>query len=155
MPGADRILGRQFDVVYASVGVLPWIPDVNVGPTATCCPGGRHICATGTPFCDLDYAAATTRSSASALLPHRRSRHDGSSTATGDELPRTRVNFQWHHTLGEILGALLASGLQIQHFKNDWLGWQALDCMVQVADGHGACLDRIPLAYTVIAVRPG
>lgn len=161
---ADRILGRQFDVVYASVGVLPWIPDVGAwARAAAAClrPGGRLYLRDGHPIlATLDYARGDDQ--VVCISPYFRTgvaeRDEFVYSYTGDKLPYdARVNFQWQHTLGEILGALLASGLQIQHFQeHDWLDWQALDCMVQVADGRWRLPgDRIPLAYTVIAVRPG
>lgn len=160
---ADRAVGRQFDVVYASVGVLCWIPDLRqwFRATAACLrPGGRLYLRDGHPILGtLDYTRADDQVVCiNDYFGHGSPERDEyPSSYSGDALPAdAQVNYQWQHSLSDILGALLGGGLHIQHFaEHDWLDWQALDCMVQGDDGRWRLPgNRIPLSFTVVATRP-
>lgn len=162
---ADRLVGRRFDIVYASVGILSWIPDVRQwARAATAClrPGGRLYLRDDHPVRSMletgldeqagkggDYAApgragGERPGSGSGLLwtgdyfATAAERIDSPYTYTGDKTPLTAtVSYQWTHGLGTIITALAEQGLRIERVDElDWLDWQPFPWMVLDADGR-------------------
>lgn len=66
---ADRLVGRQFDIVYASVGILCWVPDVDGWARAAAAslrPGGRLYLRDDHPVIAMLEPSATGPSGATA-----------------------------------------------------------------------------------------
>ena len=66
--------------------------------------------------------------------------------------------YEWSHSLGEVLGALLGQGLRITHFtEHQDVEWQGLPSMELAPTGRWqlpeVTRDRLPLMYTVMAVK--
>jgi SAM-dependent methyltransferase len=152
---------RTFDVVYVSLGALCWLPSVDrwasqVG--ALVAPGGRFYMHDGHPL-------AWALDDDGRLLQHTYFEEaepfvdDSDVTYTDGDRPITaRRSYEWNHSIGEIVTALLRNGLQLESLvEHDWTAFHAFPWLVADADGcwrippgHA----RIPLSYTVLARRP-
>lgn len=161
---ADRAVGRLFDIVYASVGVLCWIPDVRAwARAAAAClrPGGRLYLRDGHPLLGaFDYGRTDGLMVCIAdyLRDGEPEHSDFPYSYTGDELPASaRENYQWNHSLGEIVTAFAEQGLFIERLDEyDWLDWKAFSQMVQGEDGRWRFpkgSPRLPLSYSMLARR--
>ena len=162
---ADRLLGRQFDLVYTSVGVLCWLPDVRrwASSVAACVrPGGRFYIRDSHPLlAAIDYE----RDDDSVVLVHdyledgQGDRYEGLYTYTGDDTPLSSpVAYEWRHSLGSIITALIESGLRIDLVEeHDWVDWQAFPWMVEESKGRWRFPTghpRLPLAFSLLATKP-
>lgn len=158
----DRVVRRTFDIVYASIGVLCWIPDVRAwAKAAAACvrPGGRlylrdthPLLATfddrrtdGLMVCIDDY-----------FRDGRAQREEHPYSYTGDEIPApARENYQWNHGLGEVITAFAEQGLRVERVDEyAWLDWQAFPQMTPDEEGRwhfppGS--PRLPLDYSILA----
>ena len=157
---AER-LGEQYDIVYTSIGVLPWLPDLEQWAHVVADllrPGGLFYIRDSHPILNtLDYG-----------------RTDGEFVirrpyfATGDGLryddgttyadPAVRldhsVTYEWPHALSEILGALLRAGLTLIAFdEHRTIPWQALPQLIRTPEGFvlPSGSDQLPLTFSVAA----
>lgn len=162
---ADRLVGgRTFDVVYTSVGVLCWIPDIRqwARAVAACVrPGGLFYIRDNHPILStLEYERDDRQLVVvSDYFDDNAYRDEYPYTYTGDEtLVGSPVNYQWTHSLGAIITALIEHGLQIQKVDElDWLDWRPFKWMVQDENGRWrfpAGHPRLPLAFSILARCP-
>lgn len=162
---ASNVLTRRFDVVYASVGVLCWIPDITrwAAAAAACLrPGGRLYLRDGHPIKDtFDYSRNDDRvvCVGDYFGEGEPFRDDAGYTYTGDDVRlESPVNFQWTHPLGSIVTALVDNGLRIESLTElDWIDWPAFPWMVRDADGRWRFPPghpRLPLAFAITAGKP-
>lgn len=161
---ADRLVRRQFDIVYTSVGVLCWNPDIRQWATAVAAcvrPGGRFYIRDHHPILStFEYG----RDDSQIVCIHnyftdQPNRYETDVTYTGDETPvASPINYQWTHSMGDIITALAENGLRIEKVEElDWLDWQPFPWMIEkekgrwhVPSGH----PRLPLAFSILASRP-
>lgn len=162
---ADRVLRRQFDLVFASNGVLCWIPDFGAwARAAAACvrPGGRlylhdgHAIHRTIDYKRTDGQVVCVGDYFGESAPYK---EDKGYTYTGDDVRlEAPLNFQWTHPLSKILGELIASGLRIDRVDEmDWTNWQALPWMVQGLDGNWRFPDdrpRLPMQFAIVASKP-
>lgn len=161
---ADRALRRRFDVVYASVGVLCWIPSFeDWARAAVGClrPGGRFYLRDGHAVQDtIDYRrtdgeVVCVGDYFGGAAPYR---DEDGYTYTGDDTPLAApLNYQWTHPLSTIVNTLIANGLRIDRLDEmDWLDSQNLSWMVQGPDGHWRFPEdrpRLPLSFSILATK--
>lgn len=162
---ADKVLGRQFDLVYTSVGVLCWLPDVREWSRAVAAcvrPGGRFYIRDGHPVmvtidfhrdslpvvCVDDYFGDGTPD-----------RYEDEYTYTGDKVRLdSTVTYEWKHSLGSIITALAEHGLRIVRVDEyDWIDWKPFAWMVESQEGHWTFppgQPRLPLSFSILAERP-
>ena len=159
---ALSLLGRsRFDLVYVSLGALCWLPSASrwaEQAAGLLRPGGRLFLHDSHPFAQS--------CGGQELLPDRSYFEEAEPVAetseqtyTDAERPLTAtLSYSWNHSLGEIVGALLAEGLALEALiEHDWTSYPRLASMRRVADqryvlpeGH----PRLPLSFTVLARRP-
>lgn len=162
--------GRQFDVVYTGVGALCWLPDIAgwARVVASCLrPGGRLLVREGHP---MMWALDDERDDDVLALRYpyfetdEPNRFDDGGTYA--EVPEgttfeTATTYDWSHGIGEILTAVLDAGLVIEGFEEHrFLDWQPWELFEPIPDTGLYRLperlsDRVPLAYTLQARRPG
>lgn len=109
------LLDRDYDVVYASYGVICWVPDMDrwarvaAGFVAT---GGFLYLADGHP---IDVAFDPGRFGRTGYFDRGPRRFvDHHSYTDGDEAIARPENYRWAHTLGDVVTAVARSGLRIE-----------------------------------------
>jgi SAM-dependent methyltransferase len=166
--GAVGVLGReQFDLVFTGIGALCWMPDIRrwADVVATLLkPGGRLFMREGHPMLwaiderhtdrlVVDYPYFETRDPIVFADP-------GTYVETEVTLQHP-VTHSWNHGLGEIVTALFDNGLTLtQLVEHDTVPWEALPgLMEQVGELQEWRLvehrERLPMTYTLQAVKPG
>jgi SAM-dependent methyltransferase len=161
---AERLLGDSYDLVYASIGAINWIPSIGrwiAVAAALLKPGGRLYLRDVHPM-----AMVVDPQSDMALrlrFPYGEraepvTMHDDQ-TYVGDGTPVAHATtHEWSHGLGEIVQGALAAGLVIrgleEHFYTEW---RMLESMVLDATGRYVLPEgpeRLPLLFTLQAVKP-
>ncbi len=165
-----RILADQFDIVFTSYGVLCWLPDLMRWAEVIAhylTPGGTFYIAETHPFALAFYDGED----AEALRVHYPYFHspepmrfeDEGSYAEPEAEVSHRVTYEWAHSLGDVVNALISAGLQIQFLhefpracyrmfpsmEEDGDGWWCLT----TADGSISTEDPIPLTFSLKATR--
>lgn len=116
----DHLDGR-FDVVFTSAGVLAWLPDLKRWGQVIAhflVPGGFFYIHEFHPTADAcDWSEGVTEPV--IRQPYFRTaepqRYEESGSYGGPEPGVRRVSFEWPHSLGEVIGALLGAGLHLEH----------------------------------------
>lgn len=161
---APEALPETFEFVYASEGVLCWLPSVAAWARVVrrfTRPGGTFYIRDGHP---LAHALDDEQSDGRLLItqPYFESgpiRYDEPGTYTGDgaEITHT-VTYEWNHGLGEIVSAIADQGFRIESLKEyPFAGYQALPGMVQGDDGWWRLPDRperLPSLFALKATLP-
>ncbi|MFC7405897.1 class I SAM-dependent methyltransferase [Georgenia alba] len=166
---AAAVVGETFDVVYTSIGVLPWIPDLAAwGRTVAALlrPGGVFYLRDQHPFLTtMDDTRGTGEDGDGELVVAYRyfgdswaQTYDEALTYTDGDHSRIEStrNYEWPHPVSEVVGALLDAGLRLTGLEEHrTLPWPALPQM-RPADGGGWELppgqrDRLPVAFSVVA----
>ena len=159
---SEALDGATFDLVYVSLGALCWLPSVDqwaLQVASLLRPGGRLFFHDGHP---LSWALAdddlrVQHTYFEEELPFV---SDWEHTYTDGDAPLEHTrNYEWNHSVGEILNALLDNGLRIDRVtEHDWTAYPRFPWLVKAADqrwetppGH----TRIPLSLTVLATHPG
>lgn len=164
---ARAAVSGDFDLVYTSIGVLCWLPDIRAWARVVAAllrPGGRLLLRDDHPF------FMTVGEDVSAGLrveqPYFEQESpltwddDATYVAAPDDAPMIShgVSHQWNHGIGEIITALLDAGLVLDSFeetpRSAWMPWPEL----MVPDGDGYRLrehpERLPLQFVLTAHRP-
>jgi len=134
-----EVLEEQFDIVFTSYGVLNWLPDINrwAEVVSNCLkPGGVFYIVEFHPF-----AAAFEASEAGDMSPKYRYFHHeqffkgGGPSYAGKEVIESPA-YEWQHSLGDIVCALIDAGLRIEFLHEfPFTCYQALSVMVRGTDG--------------------
>lgn len=153
-----QVLDDRFDIVFASYGVLVWLPDLTrwaqvVGHFLR--PGGTFYIVDGHPLSHLlDDEGQRPEPGVRYFHdaePYRAEKHG---SYVGETTPFEHpVTYQWQHSLGDIISALAAAGLTIE-FLHEWpcAGYQAFPGMSQGEDGFWhAPGDVWPMLYSLKA----
>jgi SAM-dependent methyltransferase len=158
---AKAALARQFDIVFTSIGVLGWLPDLEgwARVVAGCLkPGGRFFIfeAHPTAFLFDQQPPAGMR----LMYPYFArapliEEETGSYAALDSGTKVTCHSFA--HPLADILGSLLRAGLRITTYDEyPWLRWQGLPWMTR-RDAYfwelPAALGEIPMMFALTATR--
>ena len=162
---AERLLGERYDLVYASIGAINWIPSIRrwiAVAASLLAPGGRLYLRDVHPFSmvidpetDLELRLRYPYGErAEPLTMHEAETYSGDGTKLAH--PTTH---EWSHGLGEIVQAALDAGLVVrglaEHFYTEW---QMLPSMIKDADDRWVlpeAPERVPLLFTLQATRPG
>ncbi len=119
-----RVITQQFDVVFASYGVLCWLPSVDALLAVAARmlkPGGQFFLADVHPFVDiLEYEATSGQLEIQEQYFHRseplkvieKHSYTGSERIIGHP-----VSYQWFHPLSNIVNACITSGIQIRSLR--------------------------------------
>jgi SAM-dependent methyltransferase len=165
--GAPEALGtRRFDLVYTGVGALCWLPDIRRWAEAVASllkPGGRLFIREGHPVL---WALADPRPDGLLALefPYFEQTEatvwsEGGTYVETDVVFTQNTTHEWNHGLGEIVGAVLAAGLELTALEeHDTVPWNALPGQMHDT-GHGEFQlterpERLPHTYTLQARKP-
>ena len=113
-------LDEQFDIVFTSYGVLNWLPDIGRWAEVVSDhlkPGGVFYIVEFHPF-----AAVFEASEAGDMVPtygyfhHELSFEGGEPSYAGEGIIESPT-YQWQHSLGDIVSALVDAGLRIEFLR--------------------------------------
>lgn len=157
---ASALAGATFDIAYVSLGALCWLPSVGRWAeevAALVSPGGRVYLHDAHP---LAWALADDE-----LVVEHTYFEEGEPFV--DDSPRTytdaevdiasRRSYEWNHSLGEIVSALIARGFRIDALDElDWTVWRRYPWLEELPDGRyvvPADKPRLPLSFMLVATR--
>jgi len=154
----QALAGRRFDVVYVSLGALCWLPNVAAWGAVVAdllAPGGRLYFHDGHPFTSCFDDDGNQIIYSYFEEPGDPFVSDSSSTYTdGEELSATRT-YEWNHSIGEIVAALIGRGLVLDSLtEHDWTLFPRFPWLEETATGLLVSPEgrpRIPLSFTVLA----
>jgi len=155
---AEALAPATFDLVYVSLGALCWLPSVTTwaGQVRQLLrPGGRlfvhdcHPLTLAVTAEDVVFEYSYFEEAEPWVGDVEVSYTDGEGRLTN-----TR-SFEWNHSLGEIVSAVLAEGLRLDHLEeHDWTSFPRFPWLVHAGDqrwetppGHL----RVPLSFTLLA----
>jgi SAM-dependent methyltransferase len=154
-------LGEQFDVVFASYGVIGWLPALARWAAVAARhlrPGGRLFLIEGHPTMtmfdeELRFAYPYfSRPEPIVLPPVQGTYADPAATYTNTE-------YSWPHDLAEVINAVIGAGLVLDELREyAHVVWKALSCLVEEAPQRWvmpADRPQLPLMFSIRAHRPG
>jgi SAM-dependent methyltransferase len=164
---ADLLARDGFDLVFTGIGALCWLPDIGrwadvVG--ALLRPGGRLFLREGHPMLGT---LQDPRPDGLLVVDSPYFEREepmvweaGGTYVETDAIFTHNLTHEWNHGLGEIVSALLASGLELTGLtEHDSVPWEALPGqMEQIGGGEWRLADRpwrLPHSYTLQAVKRG
>lgn len=158
--------GATFDIVYVSLGALCWLPSVARWAevvAALLAPGGRlylhdvHPLGYALSDDDLSIAYSYFEEAEPDVF------NDPETYTDQDRALEHPRSYEWNHSLGELVNALITRGLEITRLtEHDWTVWQRWPWLVPVPDpgsdrprwANPPDLPRVPLTFTLLARRP-
>lgn len=162
---AREVLVGEFDLVYTGIGALCWLPDVNRWAQVVASllrPGGRLFIREGHPVLwSMDY---DTPGELSITYPYFTTAEPiietvETSYAGADQTIVNATTHSWNHGLGEIVTALVDSGMTLtaleEHRSVPWNPFPA-GMMRQGELGEFFLIDhpeRVPMTYTLQAIK--
>lgn len=160
---SPNMVRERFDVVYTSVGVLVWLPRLDLWAKAVYAllkPGGVFYVRDAHPILNaLDY----DRDDGLLVLNQQYFASDGpirydhgTTYADGDVHLENATTYEWMHSLSEIIQALLAAGLVITAFdEGTTIPWKALPTLMSTPEGYVLPdnPERVPLEFSIVARR--
>jgi SAM-dependent methyltransferase len=157
---ADVLRAETFDVVYVTLGSLCWLPDVQLWAKVVAtllAPGGQFYLFEVHPFSSCFDDEGTRLVYDYFEDPDSPIVFDDDSTYTdGGRLDHTRT-YEWNHSLGEIVQALIDEGLVIDTLlEHDWTVFQAFPWLEKDEVGKFRIptgYPRLPLSFTLHAHR--
>lgn len=117
------VLDDQFDIVFASYGVLCWLPDLPAwaGVIAHFLkPGGVFHLIDGHPINNVfenERDTAELRARYSYFHEPKPMKWEGSEPYADRHEKVEEASFQWTHSLGDVVNALIQAGLMLEHLN--------------------------------------
>jgi SAM-dependent methyltransferase len=161
-----EVLHGEFDIVYTSQGVLPWLPDLKRWAEVVAKflkPGGVFYIAEYHPFAQIfdDENASELK----VRYPYFPTPEPLAFQVHGSYAdPQAEVNqeleYEWVHSMGEVLTSLIQSGLRIDYLHEFPFSTFAMmpELMERYADGLWRLKehqDSVPLMFSLQARREG
>jgi SAM-dependent methyltransferase len=164
---APAVLGTGcFDLVYTGIGALCWLPDIDRWAATVAellAPGGRLFIREGHPMLwslDEKHQDRLVVDYPYFQREEPLVESDGGTYVQTDAVFQQTTTHSWNHGLGEVVSALIASGLQITGLaEHDSVPWDALPGQMELLEtGEFRLADRpwrLAHSYTLQAVsRP-
>ena len=153
-------LDEQFDIVFTSEGVLCWLPDLDKWAEVVCRflrPGGVFYILDGHPFMTVLEESEAGDMSPTYTYFHNQFFSEGNEPSyTGPELIGS-PNYEWHHSLGEIVTSLVRAGLSIEYLHEFSVSvYHAYPSMTKHDDGwwrFDKRNDSIPQMFSIRATK--
>lgn len=151
-----QILDRQFDVVYASYGVIGWLPDMQRWAQVVARyvkPGGKFVFVEFHPviwmfngdFTGIQYSYFNKEAIIETI----------SGTYADRSADINKQEIGWNHDLAEVIQGLINAGLTIAHFNEyDYSPHNCFANTVEVAPGRfriKGLEEKIPMVYSLVA----
>ncbi|MCP5103936.1 MAG: class I SAM-dependent methyltransferase, partial [bacterium] len=155
-----KVLAKTFDIVFTSYGVLLWLPDLDKWASVVSRflkPGGTFYMVELHPFLNIldtekDALPLTVR------YPYFHSPTPEKWEAEGSYADRDAVleypSYEWSHSMGDIINALLSAGLQIEFLHEfPYCCYARFPFMERGEDGlwRMNTKDQIPMMFSIKA----
>lgn len=158
-------LNGEFDIVFTSYGILPWLPDLDRWAQVIAHflkAGGVFYIAEAHP---VSYIFDDDQGATDLVVKHRYFTHGEpiewkvqGSYADRSAPVAQPVSYEWMHTMADIINALIGNGLTIEFLHEfPFVTWQQLPFMVEDTDGYWRLPDRessVPLLFSIKARKP-
>ncbi len=156
------VLDERFDIVFTSYGVLCWLPDLD-GWARTAArllkPGGLFYIVEHHPMMGVLEQSAGGEIRLAYEYFHKEIRIEGGAPSYAGEAPIESPVYEWSHSLGEIVTALISAGLRIEFLHEfAFCGYRAHPKMERGADGWWRFPERnesIPQMFSIRAALDG
>jgi SAM-dependent methyltransferase len=156
----DALGPARFDVVYVSLGALCWLPSVADWADQVAGllrPGGRlflhEVHPVSMALADDDLTVVYPYFEQAE--PYRDAQAGSYADFDATEALPGDPTYGWNHGIGEILGALLRSGLRIDLLdEHDWTSFQRFPWLVKTGEEEFVTPEgqlRVPLSFTLVA----
>ena len=156
--GLPEVLDERFDIVYTSLGVLAWLPDLDRWARVIehfLEPGGTFYVAEYHPF------PIVFDDEAGIVQPRIRNRYFPGSEPQefkGEEMGEEFVIYGWPYSLGGVVSALAGAGLRIDFLHEfPYSESQHIRFLEPKADGNWGLPDAVegelPLLFSVRAIK--
>ncbi len=157
---APDMLKETYDIVFASEGVLCWLPDVAAWARVLSHltrPGGTAYIRDGHPISHaLDHDRPDGRLELVGSYfegPAHRYDEPGTYVESDVHIEHT-VNFEWNHGLGEIVNGFIQAGFRIESLREYAVSaYQALPGMVKDQDGWWRLPPQSGQAPSMFSIR--
>ena len=156
------VLSSEFDIVYTSYGVLCWLSDLGRWGKIIAHflkPGGVFYIAEFHPFANVfeDESATDLQVAYSYFGSAEPFQWESDGSYADLSAPvQHRVTYEWFHSLGDILNALISAGLRIE-FLHEFpvCAYRSFPFMEQGTDGWWRLKggDTIPLMFSLKATK--
>ena len=154
------VLDEQFDIVFTSVGVLCWLPDLDKWASVVSHhlkPGGMFYILDGHPLMNVFEESDTGDLRLEYGYFHEEHLWKGGEPSyAGSEIIESPV-YEWRHSLGEIVTALIGAGLRIEYLHEfPFSSYRAFPMMKKDDDGlwrfpeHN---DSLPQLFSIRATK--
>lgn len=161
-------LSGRFDIVFASYGVLCWLPDLKRWGEIVARylePGGIFYIAEAHPFIRVFPTDDDITDGSTELRPHFSYFHDPAGTRWPpaadyvDTATRyTTPEHTWQHSMGDIVNALVTAGLRIDFLHEfPYCTWKVIAFTERGEPGCwglGPGFPRLPLMFSLKATKP-
>lgn len=153
-------VGEQFDIVFATYGVIGWLPDMQRWADVVSSmlkPGGRLVFVEFHPavwmfdnhFTHVQYSYFNRGPIIETL--------DGTYADRSAEIKMKEIG--WNHSIADVLQSLINSGMQITVFKEyDYSVFNCFNNTVETAPGQWQIKGmegKLPMMYALEAVKKG
>jgi SAM-dependent methyltransferase len=151
--------GRQFDVVYTGKGAIGWLPDIRrwADVCATLlAPGGTFYLSEFHPAGNV-FAWESLELEFSYFDPAPTFDDSSGTYADFDAVTSHNASYQWQHTLGAVITALIDAGLRIEFLHEQaftlFRRWPFLEERDDRSFVLPAGIPNLPLMFSVRAVK--
>ena len=158
----ERELDETFDIVFASYGVLVWLPDLEPWMRVASRfvkPGGIFYIVDDPGLCDMieETDSGELIVSKEYALGRGPQRYDGDMDYADPESGPYPATYQTDHTVADLVTATSTSGLQVR-WVHDHVGlpWQRFSSMTSDKDGWWRLpppFDTLPLTFSMMATK--
>ncbi len=159
-----EVLDGTFDIVFTSVGVLGWLPDLAAWGRIVAHylkPGGTFYIREIHPLSQLfdpTLDGTGLELKYSYFKTEEPMRFDVQGSYAAPDFDYQGVEYNWNHSLSEIVGALLDAGLQLQFLHEfPYTEFAQFPGMSQDADGWWRATGpaaHLPLLFSIRAIKP-
>ncbi len=159
-----EVLSDKFDIVFASYGVLCWLPDIRRWArviSRLIKQGGTFYIVEHHPFMNVFYgeADAVDLRVTSAYFHSQEPLVEGAGTGTYAD-PSAEIHtpeYEWVHSLGDVVNSLVSSGLKIEYLHEfPFIEYKAFPFLEQGADGWWRLkpgIAQLPMLFSLKAAK--
>ena len=154
------VLDEQFDIVFTSYGVLCWLPDLDKWASVVAShlkPGGVFYIVDGHPAMNVFEESDAGELRVTYPYFHTEFLWEGGEPSyAGSGIIQSPV-YEWHHSLGEIVTALIDAGLRIEFLHEfAFSTYRAYPMMTKGDDGYWRfpeSNDSFPQLFSIRATK--